>query len=388
MANYITNREVKDRKEKAYIDYSLIIIVAFLVGFGLIMIYSTTSYEAALSDKTNYDAAYYLKKQLRATAIGVVLLIVATFFKKEWIKKLSPLVYAAAAVMIILVKTPLGVTVNGARRWLNFGIMTVQPAEIAKIAVILSVAYFMYQFEDKIRNTKAYWFTFALPIPLMLLTLFLTDDLSSSVIIFCIGFAMLFVMSPDTKKTLLIALAGLAFITLVIFLVLKFPDFPLWGFRGERIKAWRNPEASLSDAAYQTSQGLYAIGSGGIFGKGIGQSIQKLGTLPEAQNDMVFAIVCEELGLFGGICIIIMFGLLLWRMLVIASNAADLFGGMIVTGVMSHIAFQVLLNIAVVTNVFPNTGISLPFISYGGSSVLVLLVEIGLVLNVCRDVKF
>lgn len=388
MANYITNREKKDTKEKAYIDYSLIIIVAFLVGFGLIMIYSTTSYESAISDKTNYDAAYYLKKQLRATLLGIAALIFTTFFKRDWLKKLAPIIYAISAVLLILVKTPLGVTVNGARRWLNFGVMTVQPAEIAKVAVVLSTAYFMCAFENKIRNTKAYWFTFAIPIPLVAFTLFLTDDLSSAVIIFCIGFAMLFVMSPDTKKTLLIAAAGLAFIALLIFLVLKFPDFPLWGFRGERIKAWRNPEASLSDAAYQTSQGLYAIGSGGIFGKGIGQSIQKLGTLPEAQNDMVFAIVCEELGLFGGICIIIMFGLLLWRMLVIANNASDLFGGMVVTGIMAHIAFQVLFNIAVVTNVFPNTGISLPFISYGGSSVLVLLAEVGIVLNVGRDVKF
>lgn len=388
MANYITNREKKDTKEKAYIDYSLIIIVAFLVGFGLIMIYSTTSYESAISDKTNYDAAYYLKKQLRATLLGIAALIFTTFFKRDWLKKLAPIIYAISAVLLILVKTPLGVTVNGARRWLDFGVMTVQPAEIAKVAVVLSTAYFMCAFENKIRNTKAYWFTFAIPIPLVAFTLFLTDDLSSAVIIFCIGFAMLFVMSPDTKKTLLIAAAGLAFIALLIFLVLKFPDFPLWGFRGERIKAWRNPEASLSDAAYQTSQGLYAIGSGGIFGKGIGQSIQKLGTLPEAQNDMVFAIVCEELGLFGGICIIIMFGLLLWRMLVIANNASDLFGGMVVTGIMAHIAFQVLFNIAVVTNVFPNTGISLPFISYGGSSVLVLLAEVGIVLNVGRDVKF
>lgn len=388
MGQLFTNKSQNGHKEKAYIDYSLIIIVLFLLAFGLIMVYSTTSYEASVNKATHYDAAFYLKKQLRATLIGVVGLIAATFFPREWLRKLALPLYAAALVMLLLVKTPLGVEVNGARRWLDFKVMTVQPAEIAKIGLIVAGAYLMCKMANGVKSNRGYWFLFGLPIPLCIVTLFFTDDLSSAAIIFCIGFVMLFVISPDIKRTGLIFLAGVAFLTLLVFLILKFPDFPLWGFRGERIKAWRNPEASLSDAAYQTSQGLYAIGSGGIFGRGIGQSIQKLGTLPEAQNDMVFAVVCEELGLFGGFCIICLFGLMLWRLLVVASNATDLFGGMIVTGVMAHVSFQVLFNIAVVTNILPNTGISLPFISYGGSSVLVLLVEVGLVLNVARDVRF
>lgn len=151
--------------------------------------------------------------------------------------------------------------------------------------------------------------------------------------------------------------------------------------------AWMDPEAYASGKGFQTLQALYAIGSGGIFGKGLGQSMQKLGFLPETQNDMIFSIVCEELGLFGGIAIILMFLLLIWRFMIIANNASDLFGALMVVGVLGHIAIQAILNIAVVTNTIPNTGISLPFISYGGSSIMFLLIEIGLVLSVARGIR-
>ena len=155
----------------------------------------------------------------------------------------------------------------------------------------------------------------------------------------------------------------------------------------ERIAAWLDPESYAQGKGFQTLQALYAIGSGGVWGKGLGQSMQKLSFLPEAQNDMIFSIICEELGLFGGICVILLFIMLLWRMMVIANNAPDLFGGMLVVGVMGHIAIQAVLNIAVVTNSIPNTGISLPFISYGGSSVMFLLIEIGLVMSVAKGIR-
>lgn len=158
-------------------------------------------------------------------------------------------------------------------------------------------------------------------------------------------------------------------------------------WRSERIVAWLDPEGHSQGKGFQTLQALYAIGSGGIFGKGLGQSMQKLSFLPEAQNDMIFSIICEELGLFGAIAVIVMFIMLLWRMMVIANNATDLFGAMLVVGVMGHIAIQSILNIAVVTNTIPNTGISLPFISYGGSSVMFLLIEIGLVLSVAKKIQ-
>ena len=159
-------------------------------------------------------------------------------------------------------------------------------------------------------------------------------------------------------------------------------------FRLNRIKAWRNPEAYASSTSYQTLQALYSIGSGGFLGKGLGQSTQKLGYIPEAQNDMIFSIICEELGMFGALAVMLLFILLIWHFMMIANNAPDLFGSLLVTGVMTHFAVQVVLNIAVVTNTLPNTGITLPFISYGGTSTLFLLTEVGIVLSVSRSIRF
>jgi cell division protein FtsW len=219
------------------------------------------------------------------------------------------------------------------------------------------------------------------------MVLFCTRDLSSAIIIMGIAALMIFVADPKYKKYIVIGLLCAAAVAGVIYYVSTLEMDNELHYRLKRVLAWRNPEAFVEEEGYQTLQALYAIGSGGIWGKGLGQSMQKLGFIPEAQNDMIFSIICEELGLFGAIAIIIMFVMLLWRMMVIANNAPDLFGAMIVVGVMGHIAIQVILNIAVVTNTIPNTGISLPFISYGGTSVLFLLIEIGLVLSVAKRIQ-
>ena len=160
----------------------------------------------------------------------------------------------------------------------------------------------------------------------------------------------------------------------------------LASYRSGRVQAWLHPETA-GDDGYQTLQGLYAIGSGKLFGKGLGESLQKMGNVPESQNDMIFTIICEELGLFGAICVILLYVLLLWRMMVIANNAKDLYGALLVTGIMSHIAIQVILNIAVVTNTIPNTGVILPFISYGGTSLVFLMMEMGLALSVSKGIR-
>ncbi|MBQ6903465.1 MAG: FtsW/RodA/SpoVE family cell cycle protein, partial [Lachnospiraceae bacterium] len=172
----------------------------------------------------------------------------------------------------------------------------------------------------------------------------------------------------------------------LIYYILNYSD-PSQSVRFARIFAWHDLESYASGKGYQTLQSLYAIGSGGVFGKGLGESIQKTGFIPEAQNDMIFSIICEELGLFGGMAVIIMFFMLLWRLMIIAQNAPDLFGALLVVGVLGHIAIQVILNIAVVTNLIPNTGITLPFISYGGSAVVMQMAEIGVVMNVARRIK-
>jgi len=378
---------IRRRKKQAeyFFDYTLLFIVLFLLGFGLIMVYSTSSYEASMTASLNYDEAYYLKHQAAAAALGLVAMMVVSRIPYHFWEPFALLGYLVSAVLIALVMTPLGITANGATRWLNLGV-SVQPAEIAKLCMILFLASFICKMGKGIRSFKGFLLVLLIPVPICVMVWQITDNLSSAIIIFGIAFLMLFVASPEYKRFLLMGAAGIAGAALLVFVILQMDSSSL-DFRGNRILAWLNPEDYATGTGFQTLQSLYAIGSGGIFGKGLGQSIQKLGFLPEAQNDMIFSIICEELGLFGGIAVILLFILLCWRFMVIANNAPDLFGALLVVGVMGHIAIQVILNIAVVTNTIPNTGISLPFISYGGSSVMFLLIEIGLVLSVARGIR-
>ena len=378
---------IRRRKKQAeyFFDYTLLFIVLFLLGFGLIMVYSTSSYEASMSASLNYDEAYYLKHQAGATVLGLVAMMVVSRIPYHFWEPFAIPGYLASAVLIALVMTPLGITANGATRWLNLGV-SVQPAEIAKLCMILFLASFICKIGKGIRSLKGFLVVLAIPLPICVMVWKITDNLSSAIIIFGIAFLMLFVASPEYKRFLILGAVGIAGAALLVFAIVQMDSSSL-DFRGNRILAWLNPEDYATGTGFQTLQSLYAIGSGGIFGKGLGQSMQKLGFLPEAQNDMIFSIICEELGLFGGIAVILLFVILCWRFMVIANNAPDLFGALLVVGVMGHIAIQVILNIAVVTNTIPNTGISLPFISYGGSSVMFLLIEIGMVLSVARGIR-
>ena len=374
----------RKRQPEYFFDYTLLFVVLFLLGFGLIMIYSTSSYESSLEFN---DPAYYFKKQAFASVLGLIAMIVVSRIPYHFWERFAFPAYFASMILILLVMTPLGRESHGARRWLYLG-MSVQPAEIAKLSMILFLASLVCRMGKSVKSSKGFLTILCVPIPVCAMVYLITDNLSSAIIIFGIAFLMLFVASPEYKRFLLLTALAAGAATLVVYSILQLSESGKLGFRGERILAWMDPEAYASGKGFQTLQALYAIGSGGIFGKGIGQSMQKLGFLPEAQNDKIFSIICEELGLFGAIAVIMLFVLLIWRFMIIANNASDLFGALLVVGVLGHFAIQVILNIAVVTNTLPNTGISLPFISYGGSSVLFLLVEIGLVLSVARGIKF
>ena len=380
----VGKRRKKKEQSEYFFDYSLLFIVLFLLGFGLIMIYSASSYEAF---EEMGDAAYYLKKQALAIVIGMVAMIVVANIPYHFWAKFAGIGYIVSVVLILLVKTPLGIESHGARRWIRIpGIgLQVQPAEVAKLCMILCLAVMVCKMGKGIRTMKGFLLMMAVPMPIVLLIKVATNNLSSAIIVLGIAVLMVFVASPDYKKFVIMGLIGVAGAALLVFLVANADS--LDGFRLNRIQVWLNPESDSQGIGFQTMQGLYAIGSGGIWGKGLGQSMQKLNFLPEAQNDMIFSIICEELGLFGAVAIILMFIMLIWRMMIIANNAPDLFGAMLVVGVIGHIAIQAILNIAVVTNSVPNTGISLPFISYGGSSVMFLLIEIGLVLSVAKNIQ-
>ena len=371
-------------QQETFFDYTLLFIVLFLLGFGLVMLYSTSSYEASMEMG---DSAYYLKKQVASTVLGLIVMMVIANIPYHFWERFAFLGYVVSVVLILLVLTPLGIEANGARRWINVFGISLQPAEVAKLAMILFLASLVCKMGRSIRTPKGFMIMLAAPLPICAEVYLVTKNLSSAIIIFGIAVLMVFVSSPDYKKFILIGLAGITVCALAVYLIVNAADSDSLSFRGGRILAWLDPEAYADGKGFQTLQALYAIGSGGIWGKGLGQSMQKLGFLPEAQNDMIFSIICEELGLFGATAVMLLFLLLIWRFMVIANNASDLFGAMLVVGVMGHIAIQVILNIAVVTNTIPNTGISLTFISYGGSSVLFLLAEMGLVLSVGRGIK-
>ncbi len=378
------------RKKKYYLDVNFLFIIISLLVFGLLMIYSTSSYEASMDFG---DAAFYLKKQLLATSLGVVIMIATAripyqvFQTTRFTGLLQFWPIIIGAVSLLMLYTPLAYSANGATRWLNIGPFSLQPAEIVKLMVIIYLASFVTKYPTSIREWKGMLHFMFPPVVLAIMIYGISSNLSSAIIVVGIAAVMLFVATPDYKRYILIALAVIAVAVAVVAYVANQDPAAGMNYRGERIMAWLNPEAYADDEGYQTLQSLYAIGSGGFWGKGLGESVQKLGFIPEAQNDMIFSIICEELGLLGAIVIIVLFIALLYRCLFIATHAKDLFGAMLVVGVMGHIAIQVILNIAVVTATIPNTGISLPFISYGGTSVVFLLIEVGLVLGVGRQIQ-
>ena len=372
------------KNQESFSDYTLLFIVLFLLAFGLVMLYSTSAYDANL---TYNDSTYLFRKQIFSTLAGLVVLFIVSHLPYHLWERFAVIGYGVSVALVLLI-IPFGIEANGAKRWLRVFGISLQPAEVAKLAMILFLAYLICKMGRNIRTMKGFLVVLGAAAPISGLIYVITRNLSSAIIIMGIAVVMLFVACPDYKRFIILGLIGIAGVAGIVFLIVKMSESGSVGsFRGERILAWLDPEAYASGKGFQTLQALYAIGSGGILGKGLGQSMQKLGFLPEAQNAMIFSIICEELGLFGAIAVLMMFILLIWRCMIIANNAPDLFGALLVVGVMGHIAIQVILNVAVVTNTIPNTGISLPFISYGGSSVMFLLAEIGIVFSVGRGIR-
>lgn len=367
-----------------YYDYSLLFLVLFLACFGLVMIYSTSYYSAELIKD---DSMYYLKRQALLVIAGTVaMLTVSKMNYRILLSKLRGVKISFIMCLYILTMGLLiyvllfGIELNGARRWIGLGPLgTFQPSDFAKITAILVTSYMIY-LSPKIVNSFL-GFIKVMVIMMPIIALIAKENLSTAIVITAIVAGTCFVAS---KKKMYFIMSGVLF-ALVIGAYIVLGTFLGSGFRAQRIQIWLNVETH--EKGFQILQGLYAIASGGIFGKGLGQSVQKLGYVPEAQNDMIFSIICEELGLLGAIAVIVVFLLLLWRIMIIAISAPDLFGGLICCGVLVHVAVQVIMNIAVVTNSMPSTGVPLPFISYGGTAVAMLLVEMGMVLSVSNQVK-
>ena len=354
----------RSNKKKGH-DKVLLLVVFLLIIVGLIILYSTSAYNG---QNRFHDSFYYLKKQAFATTLGIAMMYAVAHIDYHVWRRFAIPFYIMAVVLSIAVLF-IGDEYNGSKRWLSFGPLSFQPSEFAKVAVIIFLAFVIEKRVRHIKKIRHMILVILLILPIVALVG--SNNLSTAIIILGIAIILVFVASPKYMQFAAIGASGIGFMT--VFLALE-------SYRLERIAVWRNPENF--EKGFQTMQGLYAIGSGGVFGRGLGKSIQKLGFVPEAQNDMIFSIICEELGLVGATLVVGLFLILIWRFFVIAVKAKDLFGALIVTGVMGHIIIQVTLNIAVVTNTIPNTGITLPFVSFGGTSVLFLLTEMGLVLSV------
>lgn len=357
----------KVNRQKRRMDGTLLILVLLLVVCGLIFLYSTSAYNGRVKF---HDPAYYFKKQLFATSLGMMGMYLVSCMDYHILTRMAPFLYVVSMGLSLAVLL-FGDEYNGSKRWLSIGPLSFQPSEFAKVAVILLLTYVITNSSKKQDSLLHMAGTMALLLPIV--GLVGTNNLSTAIIILGIGVILIFVSNP--KYLPFVGIGGVGVLFIGIFLSMA-------SYRLERIAIWRNPEKY--EKGFQTIQGLYAIGSGGIFGKGLGSSLQKLGFVPEAQNDMIFSIICEETGLIGACLLILIFALLIWRLMVIATHARDLCGALIAAGIMGHMAIQVILNIAVVTNTIPNTGITLPFVSYGGTSVLFLMGEMGLALSVSR----
>ncbi len=359
-------------KERAGIDIPFLLLVLCLLGFGLVMV-SSASYVSAYYKYS--DSFYFIKRQAIFALLGIGAMFFFAFFNYKWFKKKVWLILLVALIMVVLVLIPgIGIKVNGARRWLGIGGFRIQPSELAKFAVIVFLSSYI-----SINHERMKRFDGLLPAVAVLgiftFLVAIETHFSGAILIFCVGAVMLFIGGMSIRTLLSFgALGGGGLLCFILFT----------DYAKVRLETWFNPFANPTDEGFQIVQSLYAIGSGGVFGLGLGQSRQKHLYIPEPQNDYIFSIVCEELGFVGALVVLLLFILLIWRGYNIAFHMKDKFSMMLVAGIITRVAIQVIFNIAVVTNAFPSTGISLPFFSYGGTALLVLMAEMGIVLSVSR----
>ena len=357
-------------------DVPFLLIVLLLLTVGVVMVLSASFARAYYSAATKHNATFYFTRQLFFAVTGVAIMLVASRFPINFYRRFSGIILLAAVVLLLLVLIG-GEKVNGARRWFTIGSITFQPSEIAKIAVILYEANLICRFKDKMGSFRYGVLPFAIVAGGIVGLLVLEPHLSASIIIIGITAVMMFIGGTRLFWFLLgggaVGLGGLIAINVL-------------HYSGERISAWMDPFADTSDTGYQIVQSLYAIGSGGLSGLGLGNGRQKYLYLPEEHNDFIFSVVCEELGFIGAVLILILFALLIVRGFWLAMHCKNRYSFLVCTGVTALLALQVILNVAVVTNLIPCTGISLPFFSYGGTALWLQLAEMGVILSISRDI--
>lgn len=363
-------------------DMPFLILVLSLLGIGLIVLFSASHASAYYYEGNSY---YYIWRQLAFAIAGVVFMLAASFVNYHFIRHFARFLYLLS--LVLMAACYLFDPYQGARRWIYLGFTNFQPSEIAKFALILLYAHLIDKYKDKMGDFKigTMWFIcLYLGIAAILLP---QPHLSATILIGIIAVTMMLVGGSRFRYLFFLGMGAFVFGLIVL---VVFQDFLAEYFSHVvvRLTYWLDPFSTNDPGSYQTRQSLLAIGSGGLWGVGLGDSRQKHMYLPEVRNDFVFAIACEELGFIGATAIIVLFAMMVWRGYTIAMRARDRFGTMLVVGIITQVGVQAFLNIAVVTNLVPNTGISLPFFSYGGTALLIMMAEIGVVLGVSRQSRY
>ena len=361
------------------VDLAFFLIVIALLVMGIVMMFSA-SYAWAIAE--GRDGTYYAVSQIKNAVVGLVIMCVLCLIDYHFLQKkfIAVCAYVLPILLLIMVFVPgIGVTDGGATRWIAIGSFNFQPSEVMKIGIVI---FFSYVIEKNYANMRSFRkgllpLLFAMAVPAALLIK--EPHLSATVLIAMTCIILIFVGGADIKQFLILGAVALGGALLIGFLMSGHYEYI-----GKRIASWRDPFSDSLGDTWQTCQSLIAIGSGGLFGLGLGESRQKYLYLPETKNDFVFSIVCEELGLVGALTVVLLFALLVIRGFHIAMHARDKFGMLVAIGLTSHIGLQAFFNIAVVSNLIPNTGISLPFVSYGGTALILQLAEMGIVLNISR----
>ena len=363
------------------IDAIFLLAVLLVTAYGTLMVFSAG---VAYAEARYNDSMYFIKKQSIWLLIGFVVMVIASRIDPHLYKKYTPHLYCVTLFLLILVLT-VGFVGNGAQRWISIGPVTIQPSEVAKLSIIMMLSLYFDRNEilalDRRHRKNIFIYGTVIPCLIMLLPVILVmlqKHLSCIIILGTISLVLITVAGVDLRYISAFCSVGVVGVTCLAL----FTDYTK-----DRITVWQNPEQYKLTGGWQTLQGLMAIGSGGLFGVGYGNSILKHCYVSEPANDMIFAILCEELGLLGGALAIVMFGMLIYRGCYIGLRAPDCYTRLLCLGICIKMAVQVLLNIAVVTNTIPNTGISLPFFSYGGSSLIMLFIEMGIVLSISRFSK-
>ena len=359
-------------------DLPFALLTVILLVIGVIMVLSA-SFARAYYDPTHEtggNATYYFVRQLIFAILGVAGMYLASKFPMAFYRRFSMMILLVSLGLLAVVPI-LGVDGGGARRWLGFGSFTIQPSEITKIAVILSFSTMICRYKEKMKTFKYGVLPFVVILGVIVLLLALEPHLSAAIIIIAIGAVMLFLGGAR----LYWFIGGVAAVGALGAIAISVMDYAK-----ERVANWLDPFAAASDEGYQIVQSLYAVGSGGLMGLGLGQSRQKYLYLPEEHNDFIFSVVCEELGFIGAMLILVLFALLIIRGYWLAMHMRDRYSCLVCAGITTLLALQVILNVAVVTNLIPCTGISLPFFSYGGTALLIQMAEMGIILSASRDI--